>query len=352
MHGRRETFNSLTPATAIARGDTLIARLVRNTIRPPGERIRGAAQVGSEISTRRTPVGPRNAPALRTRSSNRSARWAADDQDAMTLYSYNSSGPQAWFDALPLWLLFLLTLVLVAIAIEVGFRLGRRARQQPRHEAEPQVTLVVTSVLGLVAFIVGFTLGLAESRYESRRESKFAEADAISTAYGRASLLPDTSRDRVRDLLRRAAAAGLELGSSTGTDGAVAALVIIRDSLWQVASSEANAHPESQTIALFLESIGLVFDVFEREVFVARHGRIPTTIWIVMLALIVLGAALTGYHSGLSGARPTWAMAALALALSTVIYVIADLDRPHKGTLRLSREAMTELHRTFRPRPR
>jgi hypothetical protein len=45
-------------------------------------------------------------------------------------------------------------------------------------------------------------------------------------------------------------------------------------------------------------------------------------------------------------------MAALAIALSTVIYLIADLDRPHKGTLRLSREAMTELHRTFRPRQR
>jgi hypothetical protein len=129
-------------------------------------------------------------------------------------------------------------------------------------------------------------------------------------------------------------------------------LEVIRDTLWQIASGEANAKPESQTVAPFLESIGLVFDVVEREVFVSRHGRIPTTIWVVMVALIVVGAALTGYHSGLSGARPTSAMAALALALATVVYVISDLDRPHSGTLRLSREVMTELHRTFRPRPR
>ena len=132
----------------------------------------------------------------------------------------------------------------------------------------------------------------------------------------------------------------------------MAVLETIRDTLWQIASREANARPESQTITLFLESIGLVFDVFEREVFVARHGRIPTTIWVVLLALIVVGVALTGYYSGLSGARPTSAMAALALSLSTVVYVIANLDRPHNGTLHLSREAMTELHQSFRPRPR
>ena len=126
----------------------------------------------------------------------------------MALYSYADNGLQARFDQLPLWVVFLLTLLLVAVAIEVGFRLGRRARQRPRHEGEPQVLLVVTSVLGLVAFIVGFTLGLAETRYESRRESKFAEADAISTAYGRASLLPDSSRNRVR----QAASPGCDVG--------------------------------------------------------------------------------------------------------------------------------------------
>ncbi len=222
---------------------------------------------------------------------------------------------QAWFDALPLWLLFLLTLALITSVIEIGFRVGRRERNRTGHGADTQVGLAVTSVLGLVAFIVGFALGLAETRYESRREAKFSEADAVSTAYARASFLPDSSGVAVRRLLRRAAALSLELGTASTTDSAVSVLEMLRDSLWQIASAEANARPEAETVGLFVASIGDVFDVFEREVFVARHGRIPPTIWVVFLAFTMLGAGLVGYASGLSDSRrPTSAMAALTLA--------------------------------------
>ncbi len=260
---------------------------------------------------------------------------------------------QGWFDAIPLWLLFILTVGMIAFVIEVGFRIGQRDRRRARHEGEAQIGYAVSAVLGLVAFIVGFALGLAETRFEARRDTKFSEAAAVSTAYARAALLPDTSRVPVRRLLRKAASLGLELGTSRTTDSTVTALETLRDSLWRIASAEANAHPESETVGLFLESISNVFDVFEREVFDARHGRIPSTIWIVFLALTILGAGLIGYHSGLSNSpRPTSTMAVLTLALAIVVYVIVDLDRPNRGTLRLSREAMAELHRSFTPSER
>ena len=260
---------------------------------------------------------------------------------------------QAWFDDFPLWLLFLMTLALVASAIELGVRMGRRERRHSGLEGSAQVGLAVTSVLGLVAFIVGFVLGLAEARYETRRESKFSEADAISRAFARASFLPDSSRITARRLLRRAATAGLDLEVPRAMNSAIAVLGDTRDSLWTVASVEANAQPESDTRALFVESVSDVFDAFRREIFVARYGRIPPTIWVVFIALTVIGAGIVGYQSGLgSSRRPTSAMAVLAVSLATVVYVIADLDRPNRGTLHMSREAMVELHETFTPRDR
>ena len=185
---------------------------------------------------------------------------------------------QALFDELPLWLLFLLTLALVAFSIEVGVHVGRRERRHAAHEGPSQVGLATTSVLGLVAFIVGFVLGLAEARYESRREAKFSEADAIARAFARASFLPDSSRTAARRLLQRAATAGLDLEVPRTMDSAMVVLGAARDSLWTVASAEANAQPESDTRAMFVESVSDVFDAFRREIFIARYGRIPPTI--------------------------------------------------------------------------
>lgn len=260
---------------------------------------------------------------------------------------------QALFDELPLWLLFLLTLALVALAIEVGVHVGRRERRHAAHEGASQVGLATTSVLGLVAFIVGFVLGLAEARYESRREAKFSEADAIARAFARASFLPESSRIVARRLLRQAATAGLDLEVPRALDSAVVVLGAARDSLWTVASAEANAQPESDTRALFVESVSDVFDAFRREIFIARYGRIPPTIWFVFIALTALGAGIVGYQSGLGSARrPMSAMAVLAVSLATVVYVITDLDRPNRGTLHMSREAMVALHETFTPRER
>jgi len=45
-------------------------------------------------------------------------------------------------------------------------------------------------------------------------------------------------------------------------------------------------------------------------------------------------------------------MGVLAISIATVVYVIADFDRPNRGTLRLSRDAMVELHESLTPKER
>jgi hypothetical protein len=52
-----------------------------------------------------------------------------------------------------------------------------------------------------------------------------------------------------------------------------------------------------------------------------------------------------GYQSGLNGARGLIPRFALILSLSTVMIVIADLDRPGGDLVGLSQHAMMELHK-------
>ena len=50
-----------------------------------------------------------------------------------------------------------------------------------------------------------------------------------------------------------------------------------------------------------------------------------------------------GYHAGLTGLHRRGSVALLTLAFSTVMMLIADLDRPQKGFIRVSQQAMLDL---------
>jgi hypothetical protein len=55
-----------------------------------------------------------------------------------------------------------------------------------------------------------------------------------------------------------------------------------------------------------------------------------------------------GYHFGISGAGSFWITAALALSFSVIIVLIADLDRPRGGLVKVSQEPIVELQQKLR----
>jgi hypothetical protein len=55
-----------------------------------------------------------------------------------------------------------------------------------------------------------------------------------------------------------------------------------------------------------------------------------------------------GYQEGLAGSKRSPAQVALVLAFAGVLLLIADLDRPHKGSLRVSLQPLIELRDTMK----
>jgi hypothetical protein len=78
------------------------------------------------------------------------------------------------------------------------------------------------------------------------------------------------------------------------------------------------------------------------------RSRVPGVIWIVLYVLAVLAMVMMGYHSGLVHSRRSIAVVALVIGFSSVLYLIADLDRPGQGTLRVSQQAMVDLRRSMK----
>ena len=84
----------------------------------------------------------------------------------------------------------------------------------------------------------------------------------------------------------------------------------------------------------------------------ATPGPIPGAIWVALCAVAVLSLAAMGYHAGLSRTSRSLAELAVAFTFAVVIGLIADLDRPQEGVLKVSQQALMDLRQSIQvPRP-
>jgi hypothetical protein len=251
------------------------------------------------------------------------------------------------FDFIPIWCVFFLTLAIVLLGIEAGFRLGRYRRERSSLEDRPPVGEMVAATLALAAFMLAFTFGLAASRFEVRRELVIKEANAIGTTYLRAGLLPEPDRTGARKLLREyvdVRLAAVEAGKLTDS---IRRSEELHTRLWAHAEAAAAKNSNSVMVGLFAGSLNDVIDLhLERVTFGARN-RLPATIWVALYFLTIAGTCVVGYHTGLAGQWRSLAMIPLVLGFATVITLIAELDRPQEGLLRVSQQAMIDLRDTL-----
>jgi hypothetical protein len=254
-------------------------------------------------------------------------------------------------DALPLWGLFLAILLLVLLSVEGGYRLGKYRRSRSEQEQEAPVGAMVGATLGLLAFILAFTFGLAAARYDTRRQVLLDEANAIGTTYLRAGMLPDR-REEIRALLRDYVDTRLEAVLSGKIAEGIRRSEHLQDQLWAHAVAVGEHHPTSIVVGLFVQSLNEVIDLHAKRVTAGVRNRIPGAIWVALFAVAILSLAAMGYHAGLAGTSRSLAVLAVAFTFSAVIGLIADLDRPQEGILKVSQQALIDLRQSMQvPRP-
>jgi len=254
-------------------------------------------------------------------------------------------------DALPLWGLFFAILLLVLLSVEGGYRIGKYRRSRSEDEKEAPVGAMVGATLGLLAFMLAFTFGLAAARFDARKQVLLDEANAIGTTYLRAGMLPG-QREAIRALLRDYVDARLEAVRSGNVTEGIRRSEELLDQLWTHAAAIGENHPTSFVVGLFVQSLNEVIDLHAKRVTVGLRNRIPGAIWVVLFAVAVVSLATMGYHAGLSRTIRSPAEIAVAFTFSAVIGLIADLDRPQEGALKVSQQALVDVRQSMRvPRP-
>jgi hypothetical protein len=235
---------------------------------------------------------------------------------------------------------------LMLAATEVGFRLGRKSEAGTPAETWSPIATVEAALLGVLALLLGFTMSMAVSRFETRRQLVIDEANAIGTSLLRAQLLPPPEGPEIANLLRDYINVRAQYGTSGNDLARLDALhtqtELLQTEIWTRATAYAQKDPNPVKAGLLLQSLNEAIDL-QAARWTAFQNRVPQNVISVNAASALLAAMLVGYSFGVNGRRNIFSTCVLALAITLVLGVIIDLDRPRSGFIGASQQPILDL---------
>jgi hypothetical protein len=239
-------------------------------------------------------------------------------------------------------LVFVLCVVVLWISAHTGayFRRRRRDVEEAEHE---DLGVILAAMLTLLGLIIGFSFSMAVTRYDQRKNYEEEEANAIGTEYLRAGLLPAGDAAKVRQLLKiyldrrilfytaRDAHQLQQINASTAQ---------LQTDLWSAVQAPAAAQP-TPVIALTVSGMN---DVLNSQGYTqaAWWNRIPLAAWGLMGAIAIGCNLLAGYNARRTEAK-TVRFLLLPLIVAISFLLIADLDSPRGGLIRVRPQNLVSL---------
>jgi hypothetical protein len=254
-----------------------------------------------------------------------------------------------FLDAIPIVAVFFAFVVISLVVFEVGYRLGRWwQRRTPDHKEGP-TGMLVGSVLGLLAFLLAVTMSMASDRFDTRRGLVLEETNSIGTTYLRAGFLDEPAASNVKKLLREYVPLRVTVNDRAQYLANQEASIAILNQIWKQAEEVAKAHPESETVSLFIQTLNDTIDLQTTRATAIIVARVPETILILLFLGEVLAMGIVGYSAGLTGSRGLVAALMLVLAFSAVLTLLVDLDRPRDGFLQVNQQPLITLSEQLGP---
>jgi hypothetical protein len=229
------------------------------------------------------------------------------------------------------FVVFVLAIVVQWCAAYLGDLLRRKVRPIATDERADFDT-VLAATLTLLALIIGFTFSMAVSRYDQRKNYEAEEANAIGTEYVRADLLPAEDQMKVRDLLRRYIDQRIQAYRTNEAEVSAARKdsFKLQAELWSSVMRPGTSQP-NPVVALAVAGMN---DVLNSQGYTqaAWLNRIPTAAWALVASIAIFANLLLGYREWRPGLL---VLTVLPLILSIAFFLIADIDSPHGGVIRV-----------------
>jgi len=244
--------------------------------------------------------------------------------------------------------IFLLAIVLLWSASRLGASFHQRRPHLTDKDRE-DFNIVLGATLTLLGLIIGFSFSMATGRYDQRKIYEEAEANAIGTEYVRADLLPEADAAQVRGLLSSYLQQRIDFYQaprSQSLDGINAATARLQADLWSAVRRNATAQP---TAVSALVAAGMN-DVLNSQGYTqaAWWNRIPFTAWSLMFIIAICGNMALGFYIYRPEGHPAFFLV-LPLILAISFFLIADIDSPRGGLIRVHPLNLLSLAQSMHP---
>ena len=241
-----------------------------------------------------------------------------------------------------------LALSLVAMLIAALIGVFFRVMMVPVKEDQRQdFGIVLPATLTLLGLIIGFSFSMATGRYDQRKNDEEAEANAIGTEYLRADLLSASDAGKVRELLKNYLDQRVRF-YETRDDQQLAPINAqteqLQSELWSIVQAAAAKQP-TYPVGLAVSGMN---DVLNSQGYTqaAWWYRLPAAAWALMAAIAVFSTLLIGYSSHRRGIT---VFAVLPVAISIAFFLIADIESPRHGLIRVVPQNLVSLSQSLRP---
>jgi len=250
-------------------------------------------------------------------------------------------------DYLPIWGVYLLTVVILLLAIELGYRLGLALQKRRPDQAEAGVGAMVGASLAFLGFMLAFIVGIAVNIYNERRALVVNEANAIGTTYLRAEYLEEPFSTESRQLLREYVDMRLAALDREKLEDAILRSEEIHQELWSQAVILARENP-TPTTALYISSLNNVIDIHSERINISLDVRVPPALLLGLYLVALLSMVLIGMQASYSGNRNIVALLTMVLILSLVFILLSDLERSQEGFMHVSSQSLIALQQQLR----
>lgn len=236
----------------------------------------------------------------------------------------------------------LLVLLVLAIGLPLAAEAGSRLTKVGADE-EDKAAALSAAMMGLVALLVAFTFGMAASRFDSRRAVQVQEANAIGTVYLRYQLLDEPHRTTLLADMAPYAATRLAFAAAGEDRRALsrnaAATSALQTRIWNDLA-QALRTPQGAALSVsLLQATNDMIDITTTRQAVTS-ARIPGAVRWALVLFAILGAASVGWSNSSNWRRRRAPAGLLFLLLALAITLIADLDQPGAGLIRVPQGAM------------